>query len=56
MKLISSIFILLFLYSTNVHSDNNLDFQEWKKNFKKIALQSNISEETFDIVLSLIHI
>tara|TARA_X000001036_G_scaffold3939_1_gene3503 strand:- start:4036 stop:5037 length:1002 start_codon:yes stop_codon:yes gene_type:complete len=52
MKLISSIFILLFLYSTNVHSDNNLDFQEWKKNFKKIALQNNISEKTFDTVMA----
>ena len=52
MKLISTILILLFLYSTNVHSDNNLDFQEWKKNFKKIALQNNISEGTFDIVMA----
>ena len=27
-------------------------FNEWKNNFKKIALQNNISEETFDIVMS----
>ncbi len=52
MKLINLILIFLFLYSTSVLSDNDLDFQEWKKNFKKIALQNNISEETFDVVMA----
>ena len=52
MKLINSILIFLFLYSTSVLSDNDLDFQDWKKSFKKIALQNNISEETFDTVMA----
>ena len=52
MKLINYIIILLFCYFTPTLSDNNLDFQEWKKNFKKIALQNNISAETFDIVMA----
>ena len=30
----------------------NLNFDEWKKNFKKEALNNNISEKTFDIVMS----
>ncbi len=52
MKLINSIIILLFFFFKPVLSDNNLDFQEWKKNFKKIALQNNVSEKTFDTVMA----
>jgi membrane-bound lytic murein transglycosylase B len=36
---------------TTVFSETTIDFQQWKKNFKKIALLNNISEETFDIVM-----
>ena len=51
MKLISLIFSLFFFTILNSYSDDNTDFNEWKKNFKKIALANNISEKTFDNVM-----
>ena len=52
MKLISSIVIFLIFNFIPAFSDENLQFKIWKKNFKKIALQNNISEKTFDTVMS----
>jgi len=52
MKLINSVLIILFFHLTFALSDNDIDFQKWKEEFKKIALQNNISEETFDIVMA----
>ena len=52
MKLIKYVFIILISYFNIAYSDNYIKFQEWKKNFKKIALQNDISEETFDTVLA----
>ena len=52
MKLINYLFIIIILSSNTVLSDNELNFDKWKKNFKKIALDNNISEETFDKVMS----
>tara|TARA_B100001093_G_scaffold423105_1_gene415890 strand:+ start:937 stop:1938 length:1002 start_codon:yes stop_codon:yes gene_type:complete len=51
MKLISLIFSLFFLAILNSYSDESIDFNEWKKIFKKIALENNISEKTFDNVM-----
>ena len=51
MKLISSIIIFLICNFVPVFSDENLEFNIWKKNFKKIALQNNISKKTFDAVM-----
>tara|TARA_S200000501_G_C20801510_1_gene734277 strand:+ start:68 stop:1069 length:1002 start_codon:yes stop_codon:yes gene_type:complete len=52
MKIIS-IFFLIFLTSfTQLLGDEKLQFNEWKKNFKILALKNNISEETFDNVMS----
>ena len=51
MKLISLIFSIFFLAILNSYSDESIDFNEWKKNFKKIALENNISEKTFDNVM-----
>ena len=51
MKLINYILIIILLSFSVVKSDNNLEFQQWKKKFKKIALKNNISEQTFDIVM-----
>ena len=48
MKLTSLIIIFLLFNFVSVFSDENIDFVKWKKNFKKIALQNNISEKTFD--------
>jgi|TARA_B100001093_G_scaffold199728_1_gene191902 membrane-bound lytic murein transglycosylase B len=52
MKLINLI-VLIFIFKCNlVFADNQIDFNVWKKNFKKIALKNNISENTFDAVMS----
>ncbi len=52
MKLIRFLLIILFSSSLNVFADINLEFEKWKKNFKIIALKNNISENTFDLVMS----
>jgi membrane-bound lytic murein transglycosylase B len=52
MKLIRYVLIIIIFSFTNVYPDNDIKFQEWKKSFKKVALQNDISEETFDTVLA----
>jgi len=52
MKLINQLIIIIFFYFTAAYSENQVTFQEWKNNFKKIALQNNISEKTFDTVMA----
>jgi membrane-bound lytic murein transglycosylase B len=52
MKLIRYIFIILIFSYTYAFSENQNDFIKWKKNFKKIAIQNNISEKTFDVVMA----
>ena len=52
MKLIRFLLIILFSSGLNVFADINLEFEKWKKNFKIIALKNNISENTFDLVMS----
>ena len=52
MKLINFIIIILIFSLSASYSDNQHDFNKWKELFKKIALQNNISEETFDIVMA----
>ena len=47
-----SVFFLVFIFSyTNLFADENLDFYEWKKNFKTLALKNDISEKTFNLVM-----
>ena len=52
MKLIKYVLIIFFISFTSSFSNDQIDFQKWKKNFKKIALKNNISETTFDIVMA----
>ena len=52
MKLINYILIFIILSLTPSLADNQTDFLTWKKNFKKIALQNDISEKTFDKVMA----
>jgi membrane-bound lytic murein transglycosylase B len=52
MKLIRYVLIIIVFSFKLAYADNDIKFQEWKKNFKKIALQNDISEETFDTVLA----
>ena len=52
MRLIKFVLIILIFSFAAAFADNVIKFQEWKKNFKKIALNNKISEETFDTVLA----
>ena len=51
MKLISQISFLFLLTILNCYSSENINFNEWKKNFKKVALANDISEKTFDTAM-----
>ena len=51
MKQISFFFLIIIFSITNVFGDQQASFLEWKKNFKIIALENNISETTFDEVM-----
>jgi len=52
MKLINYIFIFIILSFTPSLADNQTGFLVWKENFKKVALDNNISEKTFDKVMA----
>jgi len=52
MRLIKIFFFISFAYSSSLLADTNLEFIEWKKNFRANALKNNISEKTFDLVMS----
>ena len=49
MKLINYLLIILFFTLLSIYQTIKC-FNQWKNNFKKIALQNNISEETFDLL------
>ncbi len=51
MKKINIFFLLLFLTCSNLFANDQVDFNEWKKNFRINALKNNISEKTFDMVM-----
>ena len=52
MKIIKYLLIILLTFNINVNADINIEFENWKKSFKEIALKNNISEKTFDKVMS----
>jgi len=52
MKLIKFILLIFTISFLNAYSDNNLEFEVWKKNFKKIAIKNGVSEKTFDLVMT----
>ncbi len=52
MKKISFLSILFIFLITKSLSENNKEFEEWKKNFRRLALSKNISEKTFDITMT----
>tara|TARA_B100001121_G_scaffold307528_1_gene329252 strand:- start:2409 stop:3407 length:999 start_codon:yes stop_codon:yes gene_type:complete len=51
MKQISIFFLILNLFFSSVLA-NDSGFDDWKKKFKKRALENNISEKTFNMVMS----
>ena len=52
MKQISVFFLILTLLGTKVFAGVNAEFNNWKNEFKKVALNNNISEETFNLTMS----
>ena len=51
MKKINIIILVFILFPSYCYSDINLEFEEWKKQFKVLALSKNISEETFNLAI-----
>ena len=52
MKQINLFLFILLISINSSFADINKEFENWKLNFKKIALKNNISEKTFNIVMS----
>ena len=52
MKLANYLLIFIFLISTSSLSENPTGFLAWKNDFRKIALENNISKNTFDKVMA----
>ncbi len=52
MKKINFFFLFLIISFSNSFADDQIDFIKWKKNFKNLALDNNISEKTFDLVMA----
>ena len=52
MKQINIFFLLIFIFGNNVFADENTEFNNWKKKFKVRSLENNISEQTFNLVMS----
>ena len=53
MKLIKYLSLILFLLCSNSVADINSDFDKWKKQFKTLALNNQISEKTFNLAILL---
>jgi len=51
MKQISIIFFILVTFLVPSYGNDQINFFEWKKKFKKLALENDVSELTFDIVM-----
>jgi membrane-bound lytic murein transglycosylase B len=52
MKIISFFFLIFVVSLTQLNADESIEFDEWKKNFKILALKNNVSEKTFDTVMA----
>ena len=52
MRLINYLFLFIFLSFTPSMSENPTGFEDWKNSFRNIALENNISRETFDTVMA----
>ncbi len=52
MKIIKNFIFLFLFFTSHVLSEDSDSFKKWLNNFKSHALENNISETTFDIVMS----
>ena len=52
MKIVNIVLLIFFISFSSLLADNSIKFNEWKKNFRILAIKNNISEKTFDKVMS----
>jgi membrane-bound lytic murein transglycosylase B len=52
MKLTKFIILFIFLFSFKAFSETNVEFENWKNQFKTLALKNQISEKTFELTMS----
>ena len=52
MKKINNFFLIIFFFFSIANANENSNFENWKKDFKKRAINNGISEKTFDLVMS----
>ncbi len=52
MKQINILFLTFILFFSNLYADEMVEFSDWKKSFKTLVIANNISEETFEKVMS----
>ena len=51
MKIIKILLFISIFFCNLTNADINIEFENWKKDFKKVALSKDISEETFNIAI-----
>ena len=52
MRQISIFFLFLIIFCSKVFAEDINDFENWKINFKKIVLENNISEKTYNLTIN----
>ena len=52
MKLIKLILLLFLFNLSTCFANDELNFEDWKMQFKQIALSNNISKQTFDTAMA----
>ena len=51
MKIIKILLFISIFFCNLTYADINIEFEKWKKDFKKVVLSKDISEETFNIAI-----
>ncbi len=51
MKITKIIFTICLFFLSKSHADISLEFENWKSEFKKLAIENNISEKTFNLTI-----
>ena len=51
MKQINILLIFFLFFSLPINANDELDFLKWKKDFKVVAMENEISESTFNLVM-----
>ena len=51
MKIIKILLFISIFFCNLTYADINIEFENWKKDFKKVVLSKDISEETFNIAI-----